>query len=420
MANHFQKQLENALNSLYANVKPFGTKGTFATRVISQKNTVFALIDDYARAYDALVASLIRHDNYDRVFSLKYIEGRINAILVKTVASQSQGTIGADVESLLHEFSAFSDEQVIHIPLIGFGSIADPIVLGPVTLKSMTQTDCDEIIGKYSDAIYASNTPEADKAGVLDSFRNQILNLRNMTCARYVCVAESTRAKERATDEVRRVLDLLRYCIPALYQPEQHVSIGIFGELVLAESTAIGYSQPTKAFSWDITIIGPKTPFEFTTDNIAHITRLGIYDVAALLTFDELDDFKQTILRGIHWFANAQIQLEPENKLTSLVTCLETFLTPKGRDPISNAVAEGVAILIGQNTEERRRIKKTVKDLYGRRSAVSHGGKTAITDSELRELTIIAGELTRTLIARMKNFASRDSLLDWVEEQKLS
>lgn len=82
-------------------------------------------------------------------------------------------------------------------------------------------------------------------------------------------------------------------------------------------------------FNLVLETVGPLTPFEFSPQNVEIMKRLGVFEVSAILRkpHKKQTDFEETLLRGIHWFADAQVQPEVENRLLSLIACLETFLT---------------------------------------------------------------------------------------------
>ncbi len=148
--------------------------------------------------------------------------------------------------------------------------------------------------------------------------------------------------------------------------------------------------------------------------------RFGVFKVAEILK-QEIDErsFGETLLRGIRWFSNAQIQVVKENQYLNLTSCLETFLTPGDpNDKISNTIAEGVAFVLGNGQKERRQLKKKIKDLYDKRSRVSHGGHSAIPTSDLEALRRITGDFLSQMIQRMDEFRTRNDLDEWIEDQK--
>ena len=70
--------------------------------------------------------------------------------------------------------------------------------------------------------------------------------------------------------------------------------------------------------------------------------------------------------------------------------------------------------------ENRKVLKKRVQDLYSLRSAVSHGGRKEILESDVKELNKIVRMLIMIMIKRKDEFKSQKELLSWIEEQKLS
>ena len=63
---------------------------------------------------------------------------------------------------------------------------------------------------------------------------------------------------------------------------------------------------------------------------------------------------------------------------------------------------------------------REIRRIYGKRSGVSHGGRAAVEESELRDLTGIAANVVRALSARRGQFRTRDDLHSWIDEQKMS
>jgi hypothetical protein len=131
-------------------------------------------------------------------------------------------------------------------------------------------------------------------------------------------------------------------------------------------------------------------------------------------------DYERTVLRAVHWFAAAQIQVERENEFLNLVTCLETFLTPRDGNPIGTAIAEGVALLLENGLAKRKQTKRRVQELYRLRSGVSHGGAKAVSDTDLAELRDIAERLVRKMIELAPQLNSQKDLLQSIEDMKLA
>ncbi len=242
------------------------------------------------------------------------------------------------------------------------------------------------------------------------------------TVAEFKVIAEPKRAKERALEETRRVIDVFRYSIPALYSEDKKVAVGIAGEEISALRLLPILSSDGLKFSVESDRIGMLFPFTINHEMSQHFDRLGVQKLFDLLgkKYSSLTSFDKCLLNSIHWFASFTSQLEPENQVLNLLMSLESLLTPKENNPIGTAIAEGVAWLIGDDTRTRKQIKKRVQELYRIRSGVAHGGKKTVQKSAIEDLTSICGNVLANLIPRHSEFANQKTLLGWIEEQKLS
>jgi hypothetical protein len=209
--------------------------------------------------------------------------------------------------------------------------------------------------------------------------------------------------------------------MPVLYPSGYNVAIGLQGEVFQVSRWIPILSTDGKSFNTHASLVGPLMPFDINVLHVEHMIKIGVFKVSKVMAkLDrELGDYERVLLRAVHWLANAQIQNENENKVLNLITCLETFLTPRDGNPIGTFIAEAVAILLADDLESRKRLKKRVQELYRLRSAVSHGGKKAILDIDLIELQNITGALTISLIHRMEDFTTHKALFDWIESKKL-
>jgi len=94
----------------------------------------------------------------------------------------------------------------------------------------------------------------------------------------------------------------------------------------------------------------------------------------------------------------------PDQAYTSLVTILETLLST-GTAEIAHQISERVAILIGHSPDERLKVYRKMKELYGLRSRITHG------DLELKKgvinwgTTIVSAKTTIVSIPTLTEMA---------------
>jgi hypothetical protein len=128
-------------------------------------------------------------------------------------------------------------------------------------------------------------------------------------------------------------------------------------------------------------------------------------------------NFERTILRSIHWFANAQTPMLSEYVLLSLMFSIEAFLNPPGsHEEVTKAITEGVAALEGVQGYIYR--KKRMAKLYEKRSALSHGDHTDIMERDITELRAIAYFLIHKMLQCTNEFTTQKQLFEAAKEKR--
>lgn len=397
-------------------------QGKRRTKVISSEGVVFALLDEIVDEYNTLAKGLLRKNNWSEKFSEKYIEKSLHSIIARVIQSNEKQKDANDLlKNLINDLVNYNQEWIVLVPLSGLVMQLDSIQLGKVTLYTITKERAEELLAKIETIILSTRHTDEEKQQIIQMQREHLLRgIQNNVCAEFRVIAEPGRARERAEEETRRVLDILRYSIPSLYPDNYRVSVSLMGETTRTSRWIPIISSDSKSFNWNSQVVGPLVPFELRDGNIKRMEETGAFKLSDILAKPEkqLTDFEKTLLRTLHWFSSSLTQPEIENQLLNMITCLETLLTPRDGNPIGTAIAEGVAILIRTGVENRKILKKKVQEIYRLRSAVSHGGKKEIFESDVKELREISRTLIMTMIKRKDEFKSQKELLNWIEEQK--
>lgn len=420
-----QKHLVQRVVRVAKNTVDVGRQGHRRTYVKGHRGGAFGLIDEFADEYDDLVSYLLSQDDWVEKFSKKYVDKALRELFV-TILSDERSAVSLSAKAsehlsvLVRKFESYREEHVCYVPLVGLHLSGGAVGFGPVVLKTLSGTELDNLVSTMESIVLSTKASEDVKTSQVASQKRLLESLDGVVCAEFRAVAEPQRARQRAEDETRRVLDLLRFAIPVLYAQELQVAVGFLGEVFNTNRITPTFSNDR--FNVSVSRIGPRTELELSSTNLETMRNIGIFKVAEFLgkSKTQVANFEETLLRGIHWFADAQVQPEPEGKLLSLITCLETFLTPRKNDPIRATVAEGVAMIVADDVEARKRLRRIVLDLYDQRSGVSHGGHAAVSPVGLKRLQAIAHALTSILIQREKEFSDKKDLAAWLVEQRLS
>jgi|GEM_PF-1306986 len=418
ISNFSQKLASLAIDIFKGNTAP--KEGRF--RTVSDVKVKYTLTGAQLESYEAICRDLLIQYQWSEKFSEAFLNKAIDNILCQVLGNGCDKALCQQLfEKLATDYAQFQQEQIVYIPLSGVRLLVDFVKFGDVVLTQMTSQRLEQLSSKIEHIVTSRRENPVQHNQLVSWHRREVLApINGRVCGVCHIVAEPIRAKELAEASVHLVLDLLRFAIPFIYNEDQQVSVGLQGEVSRDVRMTPMVTSDASMFNWQSELVGPKTPFDITDQTINQMKQIGVFDVAALLGHDELSEYQETLLRGIHWFANSQTQDESENILLGLITCIETFLTPRDGGPVTTAIAESIAIIGGKDLESRKHLKKKVKGLYRLRSRVSHGGKKAILDADLAELRQIAAGLTMTMIQKRNDFESISAFLEWIEDQKLS
>lgn len=391
-------------------------------RLISSHNELFILIGDVLDAYEDLLLKLLSDENWERKFSEKYVEKKLRKIVIFNRVEEQYDLL-KEIRILEEHYEKYNTIHQVYIPLVGVKAPNEPIQIGNIQFVLMTNELKNEIINKVNAIITKTTSPEDNQVYMKKYLEENLSGLEGKSFSVFEVLAEPIRARERAEIETKRAIDLLRYSVPSLYSNDYEVKVGLLGD-VPKKTTRF---EPTLAldnsnFSLNKEIAGPIVPFQFNEKNLKIMEDIGVFVLSEILqnTNDNIKEIESALLRGIHWLGNSTIDNDIENSFLNLVICLETFLTPRNRDPIASSIGEGVAFALAEDVESRKRIKKKIKDFYNKRSGISHGGDKSVHIGELVYLQRLTISFTVWLIDNIDKFNSVKDLLNWVEDQKLS
>jgi hypothetical protein len=394
-------------------------------RLITSEGIIFMLVDNAVNKYEKLLQQLLQHEGWQEKFSAEYLDKAIQRIVATLLKESETESAERLFDQLVNEYETFSSEYVVYVPLAGINLHADSFPIGNIQLRKMADAFIDELFDKAKTVtVLTLNSPEEKDANNAWT-RRRLESLKGGVCAEFYAIAEPQRVRERAEKEIREVLDLLRYAISVLSERGLKIAVGLHGEVTSAVQTTFIFALDGQSFQEHSTRVGSLSGFELTPENIGKMEQIGIFKVAEILKQPrKVTDFERMLLRGIHWFATSQTQFERENELLNLMTCLETIFTRSGQGiigpSIAEQVADGVARLLTTDLKNRNAQKQRIKDLYGMRSGVSHGGAKVILEADLKYLRNIAKELIFQMIELKDKYTTHEAFLKWLDERKLT
>jgi hypothetical protein len=304
----------------------------------------FGLNQEAFDSLNRLKRFLLVENRWNDKFSEEHLKSLIAEMLIEAHKAKLREWPVPKLDALIDAYDSFHEANTVYVPLEGLRLELEPLEFGPVLLRTVDR------------AVIMAEMRQDARDALTRSGLQWPTDIPDV-CGVYTIVAEPRRAAERAVEETRRVLDLLRYCLSSVCPEWSQVRVGFKGELRGWAERWFAVSRVQGSFSANQQPQQPKPELTLNQDTLQELQSIGAMTVARILKkkADETTPFEQIVVRAIHWFAMSQADQEPENQVLNLITCLETFFTANNQDPIVNTVAEGVAFTLASMLDWARR-----------------------------------------------------------------
>ena len=378
-----------------------------------QNEVSYSISIEYQEKFNGLVRQFLKTSDWSNKFSENFISKRLGTIFSSLIKKEA-----IDIENALADFikelESYKTAETVYLHVIGI-SLDRDLKVGNITLLNASAENLkDKLVGK----LLEQEKSHGEKGPFSDMFEKTMKeNFLGQTLSEFKVVAEPERAFERAKEETRRALEILRFASKSIYPMSEDIRIGLEDERRYSSRPAFILSDHQTTFKRDSE--GSPNLFEINSEARETMEKIGVLTLSDILQKSSATTFEEALLRAVHWFSSALLQPEFENAFLYMIVALETLFTQKSRDPIANSIAEGVALILSEELERRKKIKKTVKDYYRKRSGISHGGNKSIMAAEYFDLLDIARKTIMELTKRTNDFKSQESLEEWLEDLKL-
>ncbi|PAK36782.1 HEPN domain-containing protein [Peribacillus simplex] len=284
-----------------------------------------------------------------------------------------------------------------------------PLEIGPYTIYN-TDIHRKVLLEKYQ---LSKDTLEFELSG------------NKVTSKVMIGVSERTRdfarANQKALVRLRQFEDTIRFLIG---DPAKNYDVGIFNFNALKRTGGIVLSHQKSASTSNMSgTIDKILLHQFPIDNPEY----GHDKLWEMLKKDNPTKLEQRIISAIAWAGKALRDEEPARALTQYVFALEALLQFQQRGSmvspsITYQMTEFAAFIIANDLNSRLNIEKMIKNVYGRRSAIAHGGSHEVSDTDLYDALFLLKYLITTLTTNeaFKDFKTIEEVSEWVKIKKYS
>jgi hypothetical protein len=421
-------------------------------RVWFRANLPGVILDvDLEKRFAEAIREILKTKEVRDNFTIKEIEEKYQYIVSRAIQfpiALKYDYINSAVKSFQISLKKQIQRYQVIVPITNL-NITKSFTIGDVKFLRFTKYQVDKFARITFDII--RNNPhynEAQKYEIVGDMRERFLNnLLDKVCAQTYCLGLSKKAEETAINKVNQAVDIIKlYC---LNPSGEDGSFGVEGELLInSRRNILQLSTGTnREFTPKMELVGPHIPMIIDSTKLKMMSKHGMNDLNEIL-LNRRNNIEKKILTSIYWYARVfdtplrriddeKIIVEraisssktekleygsTNERLVKLFLAMESLFTISENEAIQNNIAERAAFLLGKKYEERKRIKKFVKDMYTMRSRTVHQGFTYVSVGELKETAYLIRDSIIQLLTRRKRLGlrSNEDFYSFFEKQKFS
>jgi hypothetical protein len=291
-------------------------------------------------------------------------------------------------------------------PLYGANSSKSPLLLGPFVIDKWTARR--KVLAEFNNGLHRDNAT----FNLLDD--QYIIEVT-------VSAPDDKSALIIADNLFRSFESAVRY---VLGYTSYRYDVGILRFKYPYQSRYLAFSRMT--ISEGVSLEGTIDEVDLANNHFID-TGAGHDKVWNLIMKSTLTDIEKRILRAIDWIGKAIYDHDQKDSFVQYMFAVESLLSFKESGVIIGPsimyqIAEFAAFVIGKDLMNRKIVAKEVKDLYGIRSAIAHGGDKVIDEKTIRRAFMLCKALVMKLLTQPQyvTMKSITDLADWVEVQRYS
>lgn len=374
----------------------------------------YCLPHESASLYSEQIRTILGHADYSKKFTEAHLSKKLDAIFAELLKDDSLD-LEAQLQTLLQECDGFRGQATVYLALEGVQTNLC-LRLGSIRIVPGGPELIGQLDEQAASVITTSKSDEPTKEYIATFLRKDFEGEFARDCAVIYSVnAEHGRALERAREEARFAVDLLRLMSKFSLPLQQDIRIGLRGERPHTNRSGFVFSD--SGFNTSHDSVGSVFRLNLDAETIGKAEKAGLLKLSDRYLQGNLTGIDKILVRSIHWLSVALTQDEPESAVITLIVALECMFKSSAGSSITSTVCESTAFLLSSSKDGRLRVSAKIREFYGKRSALAHGGKKAVTDAE-RTLLLQYVAATILAVLNLEHIDSQDKLMHWVEEQK--
>jgi len=380
-------------------------------------------IDPKVRAqYQGFLEALLQHKESGKRFSRSAAQSMVQDSIARLV--DGQPTIESAVLEVEGLLAALAEDQpeydgLCEVPGIILPKKSRPYLLAGAKVTRLSSGDYTSLVRRCKGVCSAVSKKKAYSA----IFKPQLANLKGRTVMWCSYAAEPERAQELSLETLDWVVMLLKYACMALTPDNKDMAIGIRAVprveyfIIPKESDSIitGAEATGKVLPWRVRSLDRD-----------RMRKAGVFVLSDIVVKSgnakkpDPKSFESALLRALQWTVTSLDLVTNGSKIVALAIALETVFSPYASSSLTSVIAEGTAMTISHNPEQRQQTCDRMTALYKMRSEYVHGYGDNASDWDVLEMGYMVTSVISVLCRHVSEYKSLADFSKALSKAKLT
>ncbi|MGL1890000.1 MAG: HEPN domain-containing protein [Spirochaetaceae bacterium] len=370
-------------------------------------NCKYQLLRD---SFNDLINILLKLNNEIeyKLLSIKYLTEIYKDWIEISIRTNSNETY---LEYLNNLFEKEIKEYTIIVPIHNMFTESN-FKLGNIQIYNMSPTIIDK---------WFSESDKSDE-NILNHIEKFKKDHQGYIAAAYSVKAEKNKAMEMAYDKINDAFMVLRIFSMSNLKitVKSYIDLNSW-KLSEVNHTLIIDKNTQELVSNKTSIVNNVNVDPIANETIHYLTNSSLSSFSDLIRIENKNNYQSKLYDSLQIYSKHTIQKEIYDKLLYVLVSLESLIIKNETEPLTQNISERIAFIVGNTADERVKIVKLIKKIYGLRSRYVHHGKQPIDQMEvLDEFLHVVWVFYTILVQNINRFETINDFLEVIENKKYS
>lgn len=389
--------------------------------MFTPNDKTYTLCGQSEKEYRAGLNLLLDYEKLTDKYSPRGIRKGFQRLIAKMMEEYAEApdsnVIKNELNSWLTSMLTASENEITHYMVVESIRMTERYSIGKVILEPLSQEKIEELFSRLCDRIDQNKAhSESEKEKLKQHYCE--MSFVHFEPKKYhnsalisttLLTRDLDHGQEIARERFREAIHFLRFLGDSICDYNCGQFLGLRGEVGRGQITELtflesyGWSMPHKNLSFPIEI-GRITP-----------NHIDPFNYILVKPPEERTKMEDRLINAIVWMSKAIQDPSDSSEFLSCCIALESLLCRDVKETIGKTLSERLAFLLAENKEDRLRVFKDMKQIYGIRSKIAHEGRPK-KDKDLIEYLPYVTYYAKCSIFRVAHLLKKEG---WIKFDQL-